>query len=340
VKRALRQGGCVATIVDIDRDDRQAFLAWCEVLRASALDALGNLHSRRTPEERRVVLRDPSRRSVAFAACDRRGTVVGAAWLAMPLHDNLRLGMLEVAVHPDHRGHGHGRALVEHAERLQAEASRDLLVADTQWVAGAEDVHGGFARRLGYAPAQTNLRSSLSLPLHGARLTALLADHDGDGYTLRTAVGGIPDAWLGARAHLAERMSTDVPLGDLQLEEEVWDEERVRQDYARFADAGRTPVDTFAFAPDGSVAGYTQTTITSDPSVVYQQDTLVLREHRGNRLGLRLKAANTLALMDQLPGPAVVRTWNAEENAPMLAVNRELGYAADACMREWQKELR
>ena len=126
--------------------------------------------------------------------------------------------------------------------------------------------------------------------------------------------------------HLAERMSTDVPLGDLQLEEEVWDEERVRQDYARFADAGRTPVDTFAFAPDGSVAGYTQTTITSDPSVVYQQDTLVLREHRGNRLGLRLKAANTLALMDQLPGPAAVRTWNAEENAPMLSVNRGLGY--------------
>jgi GNAT superfamily N-acetyltransferase len=309
----------VVTIVDVDPHARARdgeFRAWCEVLHASAFEALGKLHSARTPEERRVVLRDPARRSLAFAARDERGALVGAAWLAMPLHDNLRLGMLELAVHPDHRGHGHGRALLDHAECLQAEAGRDLLVADTQWLAGGEDVHGGFARRFGYSPAQTNLRSSLRLPVDRAPLTALLADHDGDGYLLETAVGGIPDAWLGARAHLAERMSTDVPLGDLQLEEEEWDEERVRQDYARFVDAGRTPVDTFAFAADGSVAGYTQTTITRDPSVVYQQDTLVLREHRGNRLGLRLKAANTLALMDQLPGPATVRTWNAGRCSP------------------------
>ena len=52
-----------------------------------------------------------------------------------------------------------------------------------------------------------------------------------------------------------------------------------------------------------------------------------------------MKATNTLALMEHLSAPASVRTWNAEENAPMLAVNRELGYAVDAVMREWQKEL-
>ena len=329
------------SVIAIDPDGPEdTFLAWCDVLLASARHGLGALHAGRSPEERRVLLRDPARRSLAFATCDGRGAVVGAAWLAMPRHDNLRLAMLDLAVHPDHRGGGHGRRLLEHAEGLVREAGRDLVVADTQWRAGADDVHGGFARRFGYAAAQTNLRSSLALPLDRGRVARVLAEHDGDGYVLRTALGGIPDAWLGARALLGRRMSTDVPLGDLQLEEEVWDEERVRGDYERIVRAGRTAVDTFAFAADGSVAGYTQTTVTSDPSVVYQQDTLVLREHRGHRLGLRLKAANTLALMDHLPGPATVRTWNAEENAPMLAVNRELGYAGDAAMREWQKELR
>lgn len=328
-------------IVAIDPDGPdEVFLAWCDVLLASARHGLGALHAGRSPEERRVLLRDPARRSLAFAACDEGGAVVGAAWLAMPLHDNLRLAMLDLAVHPDHRGRGHGRRLLDHAEHLVREAGRGLVVADTQWRGGADDVHGGFARRFGYAAAQTNLRSSLALPLDRDRLTGLLVRDDGDGYVLRTALGGIPDAWVGARALLGQRMSTDVPLGDLQLEEEAWDEERVRADYERIAAAGRTAVDTFAFAADGAVAGYTQTTITSDPSVVYQQDTLVLREHRGHRLGLRMKAANTLALVDHLPGPATVRTWNAEENAPMLAVNRELGYAEDAAMREWQKELR
>jgi GNAT superfamily N-acetyltransferase len=330
----------VTRIVEIRPDGpEEAFRAWCDVLYASAVHDLGELHSARTPEERRVLLRDPARRTVALAAHDEAGRLVGAASLAMPLHDNLRLGVLVLAVHPDHRGRGHGRALLRRAEEVQRDAGRDLLVAETVWVAGSEDVHGGFARRFGYAPAQTNLRSSLQLPLDRDRLAAVLAERDGDGYVLRTALGGIPEAWVAARALLGRRMSTDVPLGDLQLEEEDWDEERVRQDYARIAAAGRTAVDTFAFAADGSVAGYTQTTVTSDPSVVYQQDTLVLREHRGHRLGLRMKAANTLALLDHLSGPASVRTWNAEENAPMLAVNRQLGYAEDAAMREWQKEL-
>src|SRR5690242_20172801 len=156
----------------------------------------------------------------------------------MPLHDNLRLGVLVLAVHPEHRRHGHGRALLQRAEEVQRDAGRDLLVAETVWLASADDVNGGFARRFGYEPAQTNLRSSLALPLDRDRLATVLADHDGDGYVLRTALGGIPDAWVGARALLGRRMSTDVPLGDLQLEEEDWDEDRVRDEYAQVARAG------------------------------------------------------------------------------------------------------
>lgn len=313
-------------IVAIDPDGPdEVFLAWCDVLLASARHGLGALHAGRSPEERRVLLRDPARRSLAFAACDEGGAVVGAAWLAMPLHDNLRLAMLDLAVHPAHRGRGHGRRLLDHAEHLVREAGRGLVVADTQWCGGADDVHGGFARRFGYAAAQTNLRSSLALPLDRDRLTGLLVRHDGDGYLLRTALGGIPDAWVGARALLGQRMSTDVPLGDLQLEEEAWDDERVRADYERIAAAGRTAVETFAFAADGSVAGYTQTTITSDPSVVYQQDTLVLREHRGHRLGLRMKLDMLAWLREQRPDVEAVDTWNVPGNAPMIAINDALG---------------
>jgi len=64
---------------------------------------------------------------------------------------------------------------------------------------------------------------------------------------------------------------------------------------------------------------------------------LVLREHRGHGLGLRLKAANALRLMDELPEVSSIRTWNAASNAYMLAVNRRLGYAVDGYSREWQK---
>jgi GNAT superfamily N-acetyltransferase len=86
--------------------------------------------------------------------------------------------------------------------------------------------------------------------------------------------------------------------------------------------------------------GFTQVSVSADdPAVGYQQDTLVLREHRGHGLGLRLKAANALLLLDTLPAVKTIRTWNADDNAPMLSVNRALGYVVDGYSREWQKVL-
>jgi GNAT superfamily N-acetyltransferase len=128
-------------------------------------------------------------------------------------------------------------------------------------------------------------------------------------------------------------------MGDLVLEEERWDEERVRADYERIAAVGRRVVDAYALhEATGALVGYTQVQVPqADPEVAFQQDTLVLREHRGHGLGLRMKAAGTLALMDGSPTTGSVRTWNADDNAPMLAVNTALGFVHDGMMREWQK---
>jgi hypothetical protein len=154
-------------------------------------------------------------------------------------------------------------------------------------------------------------------------------------------VDGIPDSWLEDRAELQRRMSTDAPLGDLQLEEEDWDAERVRGEYAVVLAMGRRVVETVArHLPTGRLVGYTQVQVSPEtPTLGYQQDTLVVREHRGHALGLRLKAANTLAVMEHLPELTAIRTWNADDNAHMLAVNQRLGYAVDAHRREWQKVL-
>lgn len=51
----------------------------------------------------------------------------------------------------------------------------------------------------------------------------------------------------------------------------------------------------------------------------------MLAEHRGNRLGLALEARNLLEAADAFEGRTVLHTWNAEENAPMIAVNEQLG---------------
>ncbi len=66
---------------------------------------------------------------------------------------------------------------------------------------------------------------------------------------------------------------------------------------------------------------------TKDPGHSYQWDTLVLREHRGLRLGMWIKAANLRAAVDRHPRIRRLTTYNAESNAPMLRVNRAMGFA-------------
>ncbi len=86
----------------------------------------------------------------------------------------------------------------------------------------------------------------------------------------------------------------------------------------------------------GRLVGFTEASVwAGSPDLAYQGSTLVMREHRGHRLGLRLEAAYALLVMDALPDVRRIRTWNAS----MRAVNRLLGHVMDASHRMWQKQV-
>ncbi len=61
------------------------------------------------------------------------------------------------------------------------------------------------------------------------------------------------------------------------------------------------------------------------PEVAAQEDTSVLREHRGHRLGLRQKLEMIDWLHAERPDVAATDAWNDATNAPMVAVNQALG---------------
>jgi len=69
--------------------------------------------------------------------------------------------------------------------------------------------------------------------------------------------------------------------------------------------------------------------------VVFQEDTLVLREHRGHRLGALVKAAVLRDLAAAFPEVERITTYNAEDNEPMVAVNRALGFEPAGRMSMW-----
>lgn len=271
----------ITLIEDPDDAQRELFDDWAEVFAADGRHLFGPDHAAHSVDELREMGRSTDVRRIPWAAVDDTGTVVGAAGLAMPQHDNLSQAMVFVVVHPDHRRRGVGTALLEHTEAAARDHGRSVFLAETQWRVGARDECGeDFAAAHRYAGAQTVLRSSLSLPADRARLEAALAGDEADGYVVQTCWDGIPDAWLAGRAELSRRMSRDIPMGDLRLEEEHWDEERVRGDYERIAAMGRRVVDTYAVHEATSeLVGYTQVQVPRDnPVVGFQQDTLVMRE--------------------------------------------------------------
>jgi len=327
----------------LDSDSEERARKWIGVYAAGQHDLFGDRGSVWTLAELREFHRAPEKRRTALGAVVD-GAVVGAVEVIETLHDNRDSAMIWLAVHPQHRRHGLGAALLERAERVAADGGRTVLMSETEWSGERSDEGEAFARRHGYAVGQTSLRSDLALPGDVAGLTRLrdggeASDTGSTAYGIESVAGMPPVEWLDDLAELNRRMSTDMPLGDLALEEEDWDAERVRLAAQRLIDAGRALLTSGArHRESGHLAGFTEVGVSAgSPDLAYQGSTLVLREHRGNGLGLRLKAANALAVSDLLPAVTRVRTWNADDNVHMLAVNRRLGYVVDAYQRFWQK---
>ena len=63
----------------------------------------------------------------------------------------------------------------------------------------------------------------------------------------------------------------------------------------------------------------------------------MLREHRGHRLGMLMKAVNLQQLAGEHPEQSAVTTFNAEENRFMLDVNEALGFVPMGYEGAWRR---
>lgn len=322
----------------LDPGQEAAARDWIGVHAAVQRDIFGDRGSAWTLEEVQGFVRGADKKRVARAAWSG-AEMVGALEVHLPLRDNRHVAMLWLSVLPAARRRGAGAALLAEAELLAAEHGRTTLLGESEWTQGGRDTAEGFATGHGFVVAQTVLRSEQALPADAATLRAAVEGPGAEDYVFESFVDDMPEDWLDDRAVLQQRMSTDAPADDLDIAEEDWDAERLRASNARSAASGRRVVETVArHVPSGRLVGFTTVSVSAgEPDLAYQQDTLVLTEHRGHGLGLRLKAVNALRLMDELPGVAAIRTWNAASNEHMLAVNRRLGYTVDGYSREWQK---
>ncbi|MDT0156289.1 GNAT family N-acetyltransferase [Microbacterium sp. ARD32] len=296
-------------------------------------------------EERRAELQQDSAttRRQAYVAV-RDDAVVGSGSLALPLKDNLHIAMMGVNVPSQHRRRGVGSALLEHIETEAAREGRSTMRTDIFWPVslpadGTGAANREFARRHGYDVALGDVQNRLDLPVADSLLDALIPEAPDDGYTLRSWVGPVPDAFVAEWAALDALLDTEAPTGDLEVEASTSDVTDFRADEAMQAAQRRTSYGTIALAADGRVAAYTQIVVSGDDGNAYQWGTLVRREDRGHGLGLRIKLENLRMLQHHSPDTPRIYTFNAESNTHMLAVNTRLGFRVSARMGELHKKL-
>ena len=142
-------------------------------------------------------------------------------------------------------------------------------------------------------------------------------------YELVRRVGPTPAAGLPEMVVLREAIN-DAPDA---LEYEAYPTERIAANEQALARRRQTQYAVVArHRGTGEPAGITLCAVDEfSPSVAHQEDTSVVRAHRGHRLGLLLKLDMIEWLRDERPEVVATETWNDVTNHHMIAVNERLG---------------
>jgi len=139
--------------------------------------------------------------------------------------------------------------------------------------------------------------------------------------------GDLPEDMLGDFAVQRSTMLNTIPIDDLDIGKIVITPEKVREWQEKSRLMGVIEHEVLTREPDGRISGMTD--VEWAPylgTLVYQQFTGVLPSARGRGIGKWIKAAMLLHLRELYPDARWIATDNANSNAPMLKINRTMGF--------------
>lgn len=292
-------------------------------------------------------------------AAERDGVMLGAVKIMYPHQDDVAALDFDLMVDPVSRGQGAEEVLLE---AVETEArSRGIGVIQT-WTLHRPDTDGPplapptgfgavpaddpqttFMLENGFSLKQVERNSVFDLRGPFDVVEQKLADAlrtAGPDYRLLTWTSPTPAEHQDGFAYAISRMSTDAPAAGLVIEEQKWGAPRVQRRDARLRAQGLTvSVACVEHVPTGTIAAYNELAIAERDGATQQYGTLVLKDHRGRRLGTIVKCANLLRWRDLVPESPRVSTFNAEENRHMLDINEAIGFVPASYAGAWKKVL-
>jgi RimJ/RimL family protein N-acetyltransferase/GNAT superfamily N-acetyltransferase len=276
--------------------------------------------------------------SETWLARDDSGAPVGCYRLSLPERDNRDVAFVSPMVPPERRRSGVGSELLAHCADRVRQGGRLRLQA---W-APDDSAGEAFARAKGASRGIDQVMRTMdveaSLPAKLAELRAGAQSH-ADGYELLSWQAPTPEEYIDQLVEL-EEIIADAPR-DEGMEPMAWDANRIRSMESAMLALGVHNYTVVArHSATGKLVALSQVAVDAEtPDWGFQQLTSVRRDHRGHRLGLRVKLAMLDLLAEREPGLRHIFTGNAGANAHMIAINEQLGYKVAAVIRAWELNL-
>jgi RimJ/RimL family protein N-acetyltransferase len=252
--------------------------------------------------------------------------------------ENRHLADFAIWVHPSSRRRGIATdilyAIAEHARRL---GRTHLHVYTTSTVPAGE----AFLRHFGVEPALEGRLQELQLAEVDRSLLRrwqARARERAASFTLKVWEGPpFPEEDLEMVAAMYDAANA-IPHGELDIEEFHKTPEQIRALDESMAAQGTVHWTIAARDPEtGYIAGFHDVSWNPrEPEIVRVGVTAVFDEYRNRGLGRWLKAAMVEKVLAERPEVKRMLTGNATTNAPMLAINEELGFRVTRGITAWQ----
>jgi mycothiol synthase len=254
------------------------------------------------------------------------------------VEDNRHLAWFEIAVEPEYRRQGIAKRLLGLITNEVQQRGRRLLMAQSNDRAPAGAI---FLQHIGARPGLEGRTNQLRISELDRSLMEKWHDRsDLFDYEMVFQEGAYPEDFLPAIVELF-KIGNDEPRGELEIEDQVITGEQLREMDAYHQARGSIRWTIYTrHKPDGRLCGFTEVFWNPNrPTILEQSFTGVHSDFRGHGLGRWMKANMMLKVLDERPMVALVRTGNANCNAPMLAINDAMGFKPYTAHTTWQVEL-
>lgn len=225
---------------------------------------------------------------------------------------------------PEYRRQGFGSQVLKKIIDFADLHHKSLLLTNT-----SEDSGKSFLKKLGFSFALAGRENRLILDNVDWNMIHHWVD-DGVKRNPKTKItffDRIPDDIIDPYSKIYTETLNQQPFGSLDIADMIMNPELLRKREKEFNELGIIPTTAITIEANGDISGLTEMFYQQKTKkILIQALTGVRDNHRGRGLGKWLKAAMLLSMKDRYPEATIVKTGNADSNAPMLSINNRLGF--------------